>query len=309
MIILIYENELIFITCCTLIDGFFLAFLMNYISKAENFVSKITIGILFIQLGFVGIYIVVRFFECIFNPSIIPKVFFEIFVTAIFLIGFYLFFSIIFKKMFNIKISKAIKKIKRTQIWKEMVNELNYNPQCHIYICTDGIAINKQPNVIYTDYSIYDETISLGKVITTDDENKVNNNICRTDEMHFLHVNHFDASCKVIKFSQYNLSNLDEYRMKILSEAIKIIKKNNKYISYAIRKTYSIEKLESDNNGSSGSITKIGDSYTIHAPTLGTSHYKTKTVYSVIKYIAVYPKPQKTSKPKKKAKVKEKSWL
>lgn len=282
-----------------------------YLKKIPQKVAK------FIILSVVGVYscyIVSIFFPAILSCLLMKfdKILYaliEIIIFILNIVAFYFISKIIISKIYNAKLSKVIKKLKQTPLWNDMINTLNNYPQCPVYVCTDGIAVKKRPDENSFDYSVYDETIALGKIITIKDKVEIENNAHSIDEIHFVHVNQFESVCEIIKFSKYNLSNLEEKRIHTLAEIIQKANKHNKYISHAITKSYTIEELKSDNNGSSDSVIQTGNIYTVHPPTTGTSHYETKTIYSVIKYVAVYPEPQKPKKSKREPKSKEKSWL
>lgn len=124
-------------------------------------------------------------------------------------------------------------------------------------------------------------------------------------------MNAFKNYCETIEFSQFNLTNLDVHNMNLLGNAIVQICTPVMYTIRDIHKRYCIEVWKYE-PGSSGSVIKIGDIYTVHTPTTGTSRYELKEIHSVIRYIAVYPEPQKPKEPKKskrEPKSKEKPWL
>lgn len=229
----------------------------------------------------------------------------EIFAFVFSLVIFYLIFKKVLSIIFNAKISKTIKKLKQTPLWENLLSTLNKYPQSPIYVCADGIAIKKYPDNSI-DYFNCSETISLGKV----KEIEAEPSICRNEEVYFTYVNCFNDTCEVIKFSKYGLTDLVSNEIILLGEVIVKLYKPYKYISCAVTKTYTIEKYKYDDNGSDGHIYKYGSIYTYNPPTAGTSHYQTKTIYSAVKYVVVYPQSPKIKKKKIKIKKSRKNnWL
>lgn len=297
-----YEYLLYFITC-SIINGLLIA--MTKYSAKYSAKPVLPIILRVIEVVFLCYYFIEAIIMII-NGEL-DAVFLEIITLTACTVLFYFIFQLIFNKFYNKKINKVIGKIKQTPLWNDLLNSLSNHPQCHVYVCADGIAVKKQPE--YRDnYNDYDEIISLGKVLNAQGKAETKSKICRDVNAHFTPITRFNGTCETFSFSKYELTRLDSNRINLLSAAIVKMKEPEKYGSYIVKRKFTFEELV-DDNYSPGSIVKTGDIYTVYAPTSGTPRYVTKTLYSSIKHAVVYPKTKKPSKAKKTPKEETKSWL